>query len=63
LHLIIIFEDIANEFAVGDIEVALLDFDGLDEPPSAVLVPLLILLHLTVGLLDIGKPFHNLPRP
>lgn len=63
LHLIIIFEDIANEFAISYIKIPLLNPDGLDEPSPAVLISLLILLDFSICLFYMGKPLHHFPCP
>lgn len=63
LHLIIILKDVSNELAVRNIEVTLFYPNCLDKSSLTVLVSLLILLHLSVGLLNMRQPIHHLPSP
>lgn len=62
LHLVIIFKDIPYELTISNIEIPLLDPNGLDEPSLAILVALLVLLDLPVCLFDMGQPLNHPPR-
>ena len=63
LHFVIVLKDIADDFAVGDIELPFFQPERLDKRFAAVLILPLVLFDLPKGLLDMRQPFGNPPLP
>lgn len=59
VHLVVIIEDVADDFAVGDVEVPLFDADCPYETLDAVLIVALFLLDLAVGSFEMGQPVRD----
>lgn len=53
---IIVLEDVPDDFAVGYVEVSLLDSNGLDKSLFARLIVALFLLDLAIGFFEVGQP-------